>query len=314
MEKVVHFQIIFYHAKFGCFGAMEVLFSYFICWNQLGNWKGTRRLKNLWIVNWAQPLLLVTRPRSTRLRYSSSMPRACPDHSAALGFHPVVLHLPPAAPRACLTLLPLSLPLLSRVKQNTFSPSWAPKSPSCSTVASAPCAVAASPASRRATTGEAVHTCLLHLHEWCCSQATIHHKPRPKHAVVVCLYGYLSDGRPPPTLVSAPQDPPQLHDAPWYLSRHPPPPLRPAISGAPPPSRAVMEELPRWAPSSSTPSNQFTESPPTSSHRHRPPIHQPQPDLVGHHHPSTVEAAPPLLCPWAGNPARVGPARGGPDE
>jgi hypothetical protein len=180
--------------------------------------------------------------------------------------------------RARLTPLPLSLPLLSRAKQT-------PQSPSRSTTASAPCATAVSPASRHAERPchhwEAIHVCLLHLHERCHTQAAVHHKPRPKHVIVVRLYRLLSDGRPPSTLVSPPQELPHVHEAPRSSSRRPPPHLRPTAGGAPPPSCAVMEELPRLAPSSLNPSNRFIESPLTSSHRRRPPGHRPPPRAMG---------------------------------
>jgi hypothetical protein len=97
--------------------------------------------------------------------------------------------------------------------------------------------------SGRATTGEAVPTSLLHVHEHCRTQATVRHKPRPKDAIVVHLYGCLSDGWLPPTLVSPPRESPHVHESPRSSSRRPPPPLRPAVGGAPLPSRADVEEL-----------------------------------------------------------------------
>jgi hypothetical protein len=98
-------------------------------------------------------------------------------------------------------------------------------------------------------------------------------KARRCHLPICCL----SDGRLP-TLVSPPQEPPHVHEAPRSLSRRPPPHLRPDVGGAPPPSPAIVEELPRLAPSSLNPSNRFTESPLTSSHCRRPPGRWPPPD------------------------------------
>jgi hypothetical protein len=109
-------------------------------------------------------------------------------------------------------------------------------------------------------------------------RAAVHHKSRPKHIVVVRLYGCLFDGRPPPTLVSPPQKLPHVHEAPRSSSQRPPPHLRPATDGAPLPLCVVVEELPRLAPSSLNPSNRFIESSLTSSHRRRPPGHQPPPN------------------------------------
>jgi hypothetical protein len=115
---------------------------------------------------------------------------------------------PPSPPRSRPHVRPpfrstLSPPLPSRAKQNSFlhlellihhlAP-WRPLllvPPLHHRQATAP--------SGRATTEAVVHSCLLHLHGCCCTQAYVHHNSRPMRIDAVHPYGCLSDGRPPPT-------------------------------------------------------------------------------------------------------------------
>jgi hypothetical protein len=89
-------------------------------------------------------------------------------------------------PRAGLTPSPLSPPLPSRAKQNSFLHfeilirHLAPRPPLL---------LVPSLHHRQATASSGYAT----------TEAAVHHKPRPKRADAVRLYGCLSDGRPPPT-------------------------------------------------------------------------------------------------------------------
>jgi hypothetical protein len=190
------------------FGAMEVLFLYFICWNQLGNWKRTGTLKYCLIVNKARP----TR-NSTDHRYLWAG-QGPPGRNILPQCHARAQTAPPplVSTLSCSTCwsspyvraLPCSpypspyragrskIPFLHRELLNRH---LAPRSPLLLVPPLRHQQAAA--LSGRATTGEVVHACLLHQHEQCRTQDTVHHMLRRKHAIVVRLYGRLSDSWPP---------------------------------------------------------------------------------------------------------------------